>query len=144
MNATGLRYASAIMWMTFVKGDTTAIRALMALASAGWTAGLWLPLGTFDRPIFAWMHWLAPGWAWGLLFLLHFAGVTWRFMDPVARVRWGLAINILGFALWALSTIGQTLAVGEFTPSTSLEWFATAALFMAMVRTGLNSEAHTA
>lgn len=144
MTAIRPAYAVGFLKMLFIEGDTTTIRVLLGVASLGWTIGLWVqPLGTFERPIFIWMRAVANEWVWGGLFLLHFVGVFWRLIDTIERKNWAMAVNMLGFALWAASTSAQILAVGEYTPSTSLEIVATIALFVVMLRTGRNREIRT-
>ena len=145
MTLTHLRRTSSLIRQVCIQGDHTTIRLLLAWASFGWTVGLWVPwLHTFDRPIFVWMRAAANEWVWGALFLLHWAGVMWRVVDEKERVAWGLAINALGFGLWLATTSAQMLAVGEYTPTGSLEWVATAALFVVMMRTGRNVEIRSA
>lgn len=151
-----------ILLAVFVYCDTTTIRAQMALASiafavgcipdalwpnsvhlfslAGWDIHTPAPLGVFDRPLYAGMRAVAPGWVWGLGFLAHAIGVVWRFLDTTRRVYWALAINALGSGLWFLSTALMTWQVGEFVPSVATEWVMVGALIVALVRTGLNEE----
>lgn len=127
----------------FIEGDTTTIRVLLAVASVGFTAGLWLPLHTFDRPGFAVMRAVMPEWAWGALFLLHAAGVAWRLIDPLPRVGWAFAVNAYGLFLWIVSTGLITSAVGEYSPGTAMEITVLLAAFVALIRTGLNDEQFT-
>ena len=60
--------------------------------------------------------------------------------DRVERVRWGIAVNVLGFAIWAYSTAALNIALGQILPGTALEW--TLVLFSgwALYRTGLKRE----
>ena len=137
----------AIFWLS----DTTTIRVLLGLASLGFTLGLWLPLDTFSQLPFAGMASCfnfksvpisvrAHEWVWGVLFLLHALGVSWRMFDLTPRIKWAFAINAYGLMLWLASTGLITQAVGKYTPALSLEVVVIMAAFVALVRTGLNDE----
>ena len=161
-----------IAMVVFHHADTTTIRLLLGCASAGygvlllwpaivgpthsaycWAFGLFgsecaplMPLvPLFDRPAYALMA-IVPGaeWTWAFLFLLHFVGVHWRVIDRTERVNWGLAVNILGFALWAYSTAALNIARGQVLPSTALEWTLVVFSGWALYRTGLTHELVTA
>lgn len=129
-----------VLMQVFVYGDMNTIRAMLALGSIGWAAGLWCFSDTFGRPGYRYMAAFAPQWLWGFAFLLHFLGVCWRFIDRRVNVPWALTIHGFGLSLWIISTAALTVAVGEFTPSGALEWVLIAAGAMAFIRTGFNEE----
>lgn len=136
----GIRDYLNILRLVFLESDTTPLRLMLALGSLGWTIGLWLPLHTFDRPVFAWMRFAAGEWIWGAAFLLHFIGVTCRMLDTKERIHWAVAINAWGLFVWLMSTLAQTASVGEYSPAMALEWVACAAAFVSLLRTGMNEE----
>lgn len=135
----------------FLEGDTVTIRVLLALGSVGWTIGLWLPLETFDRSLYAGMNWpfvriglsgRVAEFTWGLIFLLHFIGVSWRLIDAVPRRGWAFAINSYGFFIWLVSTGLMASAFGEYAPHNAMNWVMVLASFGALCRHGLQREAH--
>lgn len=154
--------------VVFHHADTTTIRLLLGCASAGYAVLLLWPMlvphihaaycwafsmfhstcgptapmiPLFDRPAYALMA-IVPGGelTWAALFMAHFVGVHWRVIDRVERVRWGIVVNVLGFAIWAYSTAALNIALGQILPGTALEW--TLVLFSgwALYRTGLKRE----
>lgn len=140
------RYCVAIARLVFFTSDTITVRLLLAGASFGYAVLLLWPYlaGTphvFGRPAYALMA-LVPGGelTWATLFLAHFLGVHWRALDPVERVGWGLAVNILGVAIWAYSTASLNIALGTLLPSQALEWTMVIASAWALYRTGLSTE----
>lgn len=144
------RYCIAIARLVFFKSDTITVRLLLAAASFGYGVLLIWPYFSggphvFDRPAYALMA-LIPGgeWTWAVLFFSHCLGVHWRALDPTERVGWGLAVNILGVAIWAYSTASLNIAIGTLLPSQALEWTMVVASAWALYRTGLSAEVVTA
>ena len=133
------RVAKRVFWL----GDATAIRTLMGAGSFFFAIGLWLPLDTFARPVWAAMAHVAPAGAWAAGFMLHTAGVMWRFLDPVPRGGWAFVVHAWGVALWAIYVGLTTMFVGEYTPSTAMETAVLLAAFASLCRIGLNEEALT-
>ncbi|MFL9668982.1 hypothetical protein WIX39_018680 [Variovorax sp. AB1(2024)] len=132
--------------LIFFTADTITVRLLLAGASFFYAVLLVWPASAgepalFDRPAYALMA-LVPGgeWTWATAFLLHWAGVHWRAIDPVERVPWGLAVNILGLVIWSYSTAALNISLGRILPGTALEWTMVAASAWALYRTGLRRE----
>lgn len=158
-------YCLAVVRVVFWTAETLTVRLLLAWASAiyalllvwpeifnacRWVVlQLWPAVGRhivgphpsiFDRPAYALMASVPGGvWFWFVLFVAHWLGVHWRVFDRIERGRWSLAVNVLGLAIWAYSTIALMVAIGLATPSMGLElvviWFS----FWVLVRTGINS-----
>lgn len=155
----------AIARLVFFAADTLTVRLLLAWASGVYAvllvwpeisnavrhAGLWLSPALeallpaarpsiFARPAFAIMA-LFPGgvWLWFGLFMGHMVGVHWRVLDPVERKPWALAINVLGLAVWAYSTLSLVLSMGMVLPTSALEVVVIFFSFWVMVRTGLTN-----
>lgn len=134
------RYFRLVTVEVFWRSDTTAIRALMAVASLAFAVGLLLPFHAFDRPVFAGMAYVASSSTWASLLVLHAIGAFWRIYDPTSRAGVGFAISAFGIGLWSFSTGLIWYAVGEFSPAIGLEVTVIAAAFIALIRTGLNDE----
>lgn len=133
-------YYARMLREVFIYGDTTTIRVILAVASVGYTVGLWLPLHTFERKGYALMASISNEWVWGGAFLAHAMGVFWRIIDVVPRNGWAFAINAYGFGLWFVVTGMIMESIGEYSPGVAMELTVLAAAFIALVRTGLNDE----
>ena len=112
MNHPRLCYAWLMARVVFQRSDSTTVRLILANASALFAFNLWAGHLIFERPVFQIMAAIGNEHAWAVAFLLHFAGVYWRLFDPVSRVAWGLAVNVLGLTVWLLATVAQF-----FTPA---------------------------
>jgi hypothetical protein len=140
-NPASLRGVAEVTKILLMQADTTTIRAILALASFFFFIALSLPgVDVKAFPSMTLMSQMAPTWLWSLAFLLHFAGLSWRFLDPVPRVRCSVVINSCGFLLWFMPTVSVNLAYGTFAPGTSAE--VALCLFSAwtLIRTGSNKE----
>lgn len=161
------RYCLAVIQLIFFTADTLTVRLLLAWASGVYAVLLvwpevangvrfvamalspefvaWLDwhrsASIFARPAYAIMV-LFPGgvWLWFALYMGHMVGVHWRVFDPVERERWALAINILGFAVWAYSTASLVISLKAVLPTSALELVVIFFSFWVMVRTGLQRE----
>lgn len=124
--------------------DTFTVRLLIAWASGLYAVALIVAtlqgLELFTRPVYALMATVGNEWAWATAFLLHWAGVHWRILDPKEKVWAGITVNFFGFVLWLYSTLCMNLALGYFPPSSALEWTIIAFAGWALYRTGLKSE----
>lgn len=150
------RYCVAIARLVFYTADTLTVRLLLAWASGVYALLLMWPHimnllfgldhpDLFARPAYAIMAFVPGGsYTWAALFMAHMLGVHWRAIDPVERVGWALAINILGLAVWAYSTASLVLALGTVLPSSALELVVIFFSFWVLVRTGLQPEIVTA
>jgi hypothetical protein len=134
------RYFRLVTAAVFWHSDTTAVRALMAVASVFSALGLWFTEETFQRPGFEAMAYVASENTWASLFMLHAAGVFWRVYDPVSRPRLGFAISAFGIGLWMFSTALIYYAIGKYSFATGMELAVVMAAFIALLRTGLNDE----
>ena len=134
------KYFKLVTVEVFWRSDTTAIRALMAVGSVFFAIGLLSPFHTFSRPIFKAMAYVASEQVWAYMFALHALGVLWRIYAPTSKPGWGFAINAFGLGIWMFSTCLIYYAVGEYTPSNSMELAIIIAAFVALLRTGLNDE----
>lgn len=137
--------------LVFYTADTTTVRMMLALASAGYAALLVVPFFIpgmqhyFARPSFALMAWIPGGeWTWFVLLMAHFVGVFWRIIEQKERMLVGMCVNALGFGLWLFSTIAITLGVGRASPTAALEWVIIIFAGWAFFRTGLGDELTTA
>lgn len=135
-----LPYARYVTISVFRNADTVTIRLLLAMASIGFAACLVLGDNVFERQGYHLMSKFGNEWWWAVLLVLHFLGVIWRVYDPIERIGWGLVINSLGFALWAVMTLFINLSLGAVTPGTALEWTLVFASGWALYRTGLHGE----
>lgn len=137
-------YMRTLAIKTLFYSDDVRIRYLMAFASLAWSVELWMAPETLDRPYFDVMKALSPWWAWAIAFFLHGAGAIWRIFERKERRGWALAVNGLGLLVWSASTGAQNMHSGRFVPSSSLEMFACAFLFMTFVSSGWGSKSTTA
>lgn len=161
------RYALALVELIFFTTDTLTVRLLLAWSSGFYAVLLvwpeianglrfgvlfiapdvveWLDWqahpSVFVRPAYAIMA-LFPGgvWLWFVLFMAHMLGVHWRVFDPIARPGWALAINILGFSVWAYSTASLVISLRALLPTSAIELVVIFFFFWVMVRTGLQKE----
>lgn len=138
--STWITYLKLVTVAVFWRIDTTAIRMLLAGGSVFFALGMFLPLHTFDRPLFRVMAYVATPHIWGWLFIIHALGVFWRIYDPRNRPGWGFAINAYGLGLWIFSTCLMYYAIGEYAPSSALEVAIILAALIALLRTGKNDE----
>ena len=120
--------------------DTTTIRLIIALSSLIWTFPLLFRHGIEKVPGFEVLFNLASPVQWAVGFMIHFVGISWRFLDPRPRIGWALAINSLGFALWFTSTAAVVYALRSLTPGASLEVVVCMFSAWALYRTGLRDE----
>lgn len=140
------RHCVVVARHVFFTADTLTIRLLLAAASFFYALLLLWPIAIggphlFERPAYALMAYVPGGeLTWGALFFAHFIGVHWRALDPVRRVNWGLAVNILGTVIWAYSTASINLGLRMLSPTTALEWTMVAASAWALYRTGMTRE----
>lgn len=134
-----MRYWKGIVELVFYRADTLTVRLLLANASILWAFGVMVFPAAFTRRGWEIMS-VVPHWIWAVAFLLHGIGVYWRIFESAQRIKWALAINALGLAVWLLSTVLINVAMGEFAVGTSLEWIMCFASAWALYRTGLNTE----
>ena len=144
LGCASVGYSILLVWPMFVPPITAAYCWVFALFGAE-CMPMTPPIPLFDRPAYALMA-MVPGGeiTWAVLFMLHCIGVHWRVIDKTERVGWGLAVNVLGFALWAYSTAAHNIALGQILPSTALEWTLVGFSGWALYRTGLKRELVTA
>lgn len=119
----------------FFMGDTTTVRALLMVASIWQAIAFLLPINMLDRPFYSEMRFM-PGWAWGVLFLLHSGAVWSRFRDHQNRPTLGYIVNGYGFFLWLFVCILETMGVQRFSAAMGMEWTVICAAFGALIRTG--------
>jgi hypothetical protein len=140
-------YYVAITAAVMRYADTSTIRVLLGNASMLWVYGLMKVYifggqHVFEREAYYYMAQLAPDWAWAIAFLFHGLGVYWRIYDSKSRSTWALLINGAGFLIWFVSTLSINVAIGQFLPSSSLEWTLVFASGWALYRTGFSHEAN--
>jgi hypothetical protein len=145
-----IRYVASVAYRVLVLGDTIGIRVLMATASLLIALGFLLDHSTFDRPKFATMalvvnqfdygRMIGPAYVWALLFSLHGFGVFWRILEGRRRIFWAVAINWLGLVLWVAEVTLTIVALRTLPADNALALPAVVAMFIALVRTGLNDE----
>lgn len=123
--------------------DTLTIRVVLALASIIWAIALLLGTQTFERPGWKILAVVSPEITWAILFLIFPLASAWRMVTPTYSRFWGLVINSYGFAIWFFTTLATNLAIGAFSPSTSLEWTILVAQGYVVVMTGLKKEVVT-
>jgi hypothetical protein len=117
--------------------DMTMTRWTMALASLACAFELFGPWYTLGRPGMDLLRDICPhDWVWGILFTLHAVGVIWRIYDPIKRVGWAMAVNIMGFALFFILGITIDLSVGHFTLQSGVTFAISWVAFWSIVRTG--------
>lgn len=134
------RFAT-VMRMLFWNADTTTFRLIFSLSSLSLTGFMLLHPAAFGQPEYLLMRNLAPPEIWALIFALHWALITWRFLDPKPRVLISLAINCYGFAIWTLYVVLQDLSLGYFSVNSSSERVLLLFSFWTIVRTGTRREA---
>lgn len=124
----------------FWNADTTTIRLILALSSLLFTIGLMATGVDFNFVGYRVMKAMAPKEVWASLFFLHFLGLSWRFLDPIPRIGWALAINGFGLLIWVASTVAINSAFLRFVPGTSVELVLCCFAAWALFRTGLRKE----
>lgn len=148
-----LRYVLHIIATIFWRGDTLAIRALMALSSFLLALDLVFWPQNFERATWLVMQqaadllsrgYVAPEWFWGPLYMLHAVGVAWRFLEKRTRIGWAIAINSLGVVIWGANVVLTMVAIGYPAAGSVLPLVCTIALIVSQWRTGLNDEKLTA
>lgn len=146
LSRSRLSYMWAITVAVFKYTDTDAIRVLLANASFLWTGGLlWdVIFGapgryTFDRSGFYYMAQFGGEIEWATVFFIHGMGVylTVFWKTPT---WFAVTTNALGLAVWLASTVAIDLAVGSFSPGTSMEWTMCVAAGWSLYRTEIKHE----
>jgi hypothetical protein len=135
------RYIVATTKLIFAHLDPATIRVLLAFASVLWAIGAlpWMPFfysHPFGRHGYEVMSMMASEEVWAWLFLLHAAGVTWRFYERTERPNWNNAVNFFGFVLWGTTTGCINYSIGAYTNGTSMELALTCASAWALLKTG--------
>lgn len=139
VNSGFLGVSRSVFW----QAHPTTIRMLLALSSAGWALCLLGNPALLTMPQYRLMLQIMPPWLWAVAFTTHFIGVFWRVFDTKPRVRWALAINLLGCFLWFTLTICINTAAGYFIPGSCLEAVTCAFSAWALIRTGLGKDVGT-
>lgn len=103
---------------------------------------LWLPGDTFTRPVYRLMAQFATENVWAALWATHAILLLWRTFSCTKRLYLGLAVNVLGVALFcgAAGAIFATLTYpvpAGISPDMTL---ALAAIWV-FIRTGVQGEA---
>lgn len=127
----------------FWHAHPTTVRMLLGLASLGWALCLLVTPDILSNYPYQYMLLVMPWWGWAAGFLLYCAGVFWRIFDHTPRLRWALAINVLGCLLWFTLTICITLKAGRFIPGSSLELVTCFFAAWALIRTGVGKDVGT-
>lgn len=135
-------YIDIARWV-FWHAHPTTIRMVLALSSALFAGGMLITPDAMELKQYHMMMTIMPGWLWEVLLIVHFLGVFWRIFDAVPRVRWALAINILGCFLWFTITISVSLSVGLFLPGSSPSVVICAFAAWALIRTGIGKDVGT-
>ena len=133
----------AVSRSVFWHAHPTTIRMLLGLASLGWALCLIFDVRTVHNPVYRYMWATMPKGLWAVLFCAHFFGTYWRVFDPKPRVRWAIAVNMLGCALWFTLTIATNVAAGTIIPGSCLEIVTCAFAAWALIRTGLGKDVRT-
>jgi hypothetical protein len=124
----------------YFNADTSTIRLVIALASLLWSIELVLNSHISTVPGMEYLFQVAGRLQWAAIFLAHFIGICWRFVDPKPRVYWALLINAAGFMLWSMSTFSVIYDLRSLTPGTSVELVICIFAGWALYRTGLRGE----
>lgn len=124
----------------YFNADTSTIRLVIAAASLIWSIELLINPHIYKVPGLELLFQMMGRFEWAFIFLLHFAGISWRFLDPRPRVIWALVVNALGFMLWCISTFAVIYTLGSLTPGTSIEVIICIFAGWALYRTGLRGE----
>jgi len=140
MTTSRFLYIAHITRKIFLGADTTTIRLLLAWSSAVASAALLLDSDKFQAPTYAVVASFGNEYAWAVYFALHFFGVHWRLYDPVPRPRWAMAIDLLGFAAWFISTVATCWVVGAVGIATAMSLTFCVASAWVLYRTGLPRE----
>lgn len=141
------RIASRIFMMRqilkhgLLTADTTTIRFLLAWASFVAGLGLLLDPDKFQLPAYSIIAEFGTERMWAVYFLLHWAGALWRIFEVTrSRPRCAVLINLFGFAIWFISTVGLAWAVGSVGIPTAMAATLCAASAWALLRTGMQPE----
>ncbi len=127
--------------LVFLGADTVTIRLLLAWASFFSAWSLILDPDKFEAPAYAVVAKFGDEWMWTAYFLAHWIGVHWRvFERSRSRPKWALAINSLGFAIWFVTAVGVSWAVGNVGLNTSLALTMCVASAWSLYRTGLGRD----
>lgn len=127
--------------LVFLNADTVTIRLLLAWSSFFSAWSLILDPDKFGAPAYSVVAKFGTEWMWAVYFLLHWLGVHWRvFERSRSRPRWALAINILGFSLWFIASVGVSWSVGNVGLNTSFVLTMCVASAWSLYRTGLGRD----
>lgn len=130
--------------LVFLRADTVTIRLLLAWASLFSAISLVFDPTKFKSPAYAVVANFGDEHAWAIYFLIHWAGVHWRVFERTrSRPKWALAINIWGFSLWFISSVGVSWSVGNVGINTSLGLTMCIASAWSLYRTGLGRDVVT-
>ena len=121
----------------------TTIRMLLGLSSLLFAVIMLVNPAVAEMRQYTLMMAVMPGWLWVVGMLLHFVGVFWRIFDATPRVRWALAINLLGCYLWFTLTICVNVSMGGIIPGSSLEVITCLFAAWALIRTGIGKDVGT-
>lgn len=121
--------------------DTTTIRFLLAWASFTAGIGLLFDPDKFLLPAYAIVREFGNEQMWAGYFLSHWALALWRIFEvSKSRPRCAVAINLFGFAVWFISTVGLGWAVGGIGIPTAMAGTLCVASAWALWRTGTQPE----
>lgn len=127
----------------FWHAHPTTIRMLLGLSSLLYALAMFINPSVLQLPHYRIMMQIMPMWLWIALMVTHFIGVFWRVFDTRPRVRWAIAINVLGCYLWFTLTIATNLSMGRFIPGSSLEVITCLFAAWALIRTGVGKDVGT-
>ena len=103
--STGIRgvietLAGRVIWVVLY-GDTIVPRCILALIAVLWSAMLFLPGDTFERPVYTNMALIAPETYWGSAWCVYAIVLTWRTFSASMHRKWlTLSINTVGLLLY--------------------------------------------
>lgn len=127
--------------LVFLNADTVTIRLLLAWASFFSAWSLILDSDKFEAPAYSVIAMFGNEHLWAAYFLAHWFGVHWRIFERAhSRPRWALVINILGFCVWFISSVGVSYAVGNIGLNTSMSLTLCVASAWSLFRTGLKRD----
>ncbi len=97
-------FPARFLWLVLY-GDTTVARAILGTTAALWSAMLFIPGDTFERPVYVNMALFADettwAWAWGI----YAAVLLWRTFATCGHRLWlTLSINVVGVCLFGGAT----------------------------------------
>jgi hypothetical protein len=136
-----LGYLVATVRLLFSRLDTFTIRFILASGSVLWAIGVFHWNGDpFERHGYEVLRAIAPSWLWGVMFMIHAAGVTWRLIELKERPYWHTAINYFGFCLWTVTTLASNISLGYYFPGSGMEIAMVLMSGFALAQTGLRKE----